>query len=315
MKMAGIDETEDITGMAVMTEALDPTETEAQEILTGIEARKDLEVMTEMEDGSRTERRTSHKRRAHDTESALMNGDCNMKKMILGTIFMAFIMVAPISATAMGGRVDIGVNIPLPPPIHFAAPPDMVVIPETYVYFVPDVEEEIFFYGGWWWRPWNGRWYRSQSYNSGWAYYESVPSFYRDVPSGWRNNYRQRRWGGRPWNYQRIPQQQVYQNWNNWERDRHWEKQNNWGVQDLRPQQRTQQPAPVAPQQQIQPRLQETPQVPVRQQQSIPKARQLEQQGSQPQTYEEEEQQQPGPPQGKRGKGHKEKQGRQDDGR
>jgi hypothetical protein len=235
-----------------------------------------------------------------------------MNKLIIGTLFMALMMAAPTSAMAMGGRVDVGISVPLPPPIHFAAPPDMVVIPETYVYFVPDVDEEIFFYGGWWWRPWNGRWYRSQSYNSGWSYYESVPSFYRDVPSGWRNDYRQRRWGGRPWNYQRIPQQQVYQNWNNWERDRHWEKQNNWGVQDLRPQQRTQQPAPVAPQQQIQPRLQDTPQVrePVRQQQLKPKARQLEQKGSQAQTYEEEEQQQPEPPKGKRGKGHKEKQGR-----
>jgi len=269
-----------------------------------------------MKDVNRTERRTSHKRLTHDTELGLTNGDYKMNKLILGIIFLALIMVTPISATAMGGRIDVGVSIPLPPPIHFAAPPDMVVIPETYVYFVPDVDEEIFFYGGWWWRPWNGRWYRSQSYSSGWDYYQDVPSFYRQIPSGWRNDYRQRRWGGRPWNYQRIPQQQVHQNWNSWERDRHWEKQNNWGVQDLRPQPRSQQPAPVVQPQQIQPQLHDTPQVrePVKQYQPRSKDLKTEQQDSPSKTYEEEPQQ-PGSQQGKRGKRYKEKQGRQDDDR
>lgn len=304
--MAGMEETEDIKGTVVTTGVRDTTETVAPE---------GLKVMTEMEDVIRRERHTSHKRRGHDTESELTNGGCKMKKIILGTIFMALTMVSPVSAMAMGGRVDVGVSIPLPPPIHFAAPPDMVVIPETYVYFVPDIDEEIFFYGGWWWRPWNGRWYRSQNYSSGWGYYQDVPSFYREIPSGWRNDYRQHRWGGRPWNYQRIPQQQVHQNWNNWERDRHWEKQNNWGVQDLKPQQRSQQPAPVVQQQQIQPRLHDTPKVrePVRQQQPRPKARQLEQQRSQPRTYKV--QKQSGTQKGKPGKGYKEKQGRQDDDR
>lgn len=165
-----------------------------------------------------------------------------MKKLLWGTIFLALIMAVPMPAMAMG-RVDIGVRIPLPPPIGFAGPPDMVVIPETYVYVVPDVDVDIFFYGGWWWRPWEGRWYRSQNYSSGWGYYEGTPSFYRSVPSGWRNDYRQRRWGSHQWNYQRIPHQQVQRNWQGWERDRHWEKQNTWNVRDLRkPQTRTQQP-------------------------------------------------------------------------
>mgnify|MGYP000882778056 CR=1 FL=1 len=165
-----------------------------------------------------------------------------MNKLLLGKILLALIFVMPTSASAMGGRVDVGVSIPLPPGIVFSAPPEMVVIPETYVYVVPDVDVDIFFYGGWWWRPWEGRWYRSQSYNSGWAHYQSVPSFYREIPSGWRNDYRQRRWGGQPWNYQRIPHQQVQQNWSGWEKNKHWEKQNTWGVRGLKPQARSQQP-------------------------------------------------------------------------
>jgi hypothetical protein len=119
----------------------------------------------------------------------------------------------------------------------FSGPPSLVVIPETYVYVVPDVNVDVFFYGGWWWRPWEGRWYRSQSYNSGWGYYEGTPSFHSSVPSGWRNDYKQRRWKGQEWNQQRVPHQEVQRNWQGWERDRHWERQNTWGVRDLRRQQ------------------------------------------------------------------------------
>jgi len=163
-----------------------------------------------------------------------------MKKLIFGTILLALIIAVPIPTMA---GVDIGINISLPPPIGFAGPPEMVVLPETYIYVVPDSDVDIFFYGGWWWRPWNGRWYRSHYYNSGWGYYQGVPSFYSEIPSGWRNDYREHRWGGHQWNYQRIPQQQVQQNWRGWEKNKHWEKQNTWGVQDLKPRTRTQQPS------------------------------------------------------------------------
>jgi hypothetical protein len=192
---------------------------------------------------------------------------------------LALIMAVPIPTMAMG-RVDVGVSIPLPPPIGFAGPPEMVVIPETYIYVVPDSDEDIFFYSGWWWRPWNGRWYRSQNYSSGWGYYQGIPSFYVSVPSGWRNDYRQRRWGGHEWNYQRIPQQQVQQNWQGWERDRHWEKQNTWGVRDLRPRTRSQQPS-----QTVQPKPQARPQYrEVQQQQSRPQARDIREQQYRPQS-------------------------------
>ena len=108
-----------------------------------------------------------------------------MKKTLIGMMLLAFVPVSPVPATA---GVDVGVSISLPPLIVFSAPPEVVVIPETYVYVVPDVDVDIFFYDGWWWRPWEGRWYRSRHYDSGWSYYRRVPSFYRRVPSGWRND-------------------------------------------------------------------------------------------------------------------------------
>ncbi len=58
-----------------------------------------------------------------------------MKKLFLGTILLALVLVFPAPTMA---RVDVDVSISLPPPIVFAAPPEVVVIPETYVYVVPD---------------------------------------------------------------------------------------------------------------------------------------------------------------------------------
>jgi len=123
----------------------------------------------------------------------------------------------------------------LPPPIPFAAPPEMVVIPETYVYVAPDIAVDLFFWGGWWWRPWEGRWYRSHYYNRDWSYYNSVPSFYFDVDPGWRGYYRDRNWYGHRWDYERIPNQRLQQNWRSWQNDRRWERRGTWGLQNYQP--------------------------------------------------------------------------------
>ena len=69
-----------------------------------------------------------------------------MKKLLFGTMFWALVIVVPIPTMA----VDIHVSIPLPPPIVFAAPPEMIVIPETYAYVAPDIDADLFFWSGWW---------------------------------------------------------------------------------------------------------------------------------------------------------------------
>jgi len=151
------------------------------------------------------------------------------------TMLLALLCVFPVPSMA---GVNVSVGISLPPLIAFSGPPEVVVIPNTYVYAVPEVGVDIFFYNGWWWRSWEGRWYRSKHYNSGWSHYGRAPSFYRQVPSGWRNNYRDRRWDGHQWNHQRIPQRQLQRNWRTWEKNKHWERKNSWGVQ--RPKYRSQ---------------------------------------------------------------------------
>ena len=156
-----------------------------------------------------------------------------MKKLLFGTMLLALVIVVPIPTMA---AVDINVNISLPPPIVFAAPPEVIVMPDTDdVYAVPDIDVDMFFWNGWWWRLWEGRWYRSHYYDRGWGYYNNVPSFYFDVDPGWRGYYRDHNWYGHRWNYERIPNQRLQQNWKGWHNDRHWEKQGTWGVQGYQP--------------------------------------------------------------------------------
>lgn len=154
-----------------------------------------------------------------------------MIKFLFRILFFAVVGVLPVVTMA---AEEISVGIALPPPMVFSTPPEVVVLPDTDVYVVPDVDEEIYFYGGWWWRPWQGRWYRSEYYDREWRYYDSVPSFYLDVDLGCRGFYRNHEWYGQRWSYERIPHQELWQDWMRWQNDRHWEKQGSWGVEGYR---------------------------------------------------------------------------------
>ena len=166
---------------------------------------------------------------SRETDILCLKGGSKMKKLFLGVFFLALAIVIPISAMA---GVNISVGISLPPPVVFEAPPDVVVLPDSDdVYVVPGIDVDLFFWNGWWWRPWEGRWYRSHYYNRGWGYYDSVPSFYFDVDPGWRGYYRDHNWRGHAWNYERIPDRRLRQNWRSWHNNRHWERQGTWGVQ------------------------------------------------------------------------------------
>jgi hypothetical protein len=165
-----------------------------------------------------------------------------MKRLLFGTIVLALVSVFPVMTMA-GVDVSVGIGIPLPPPITFAAPPPVVVLPDTDgVYVAPDVGVDIFFWNGFWWRPWEGRWYRSPYYDRGWVYFDSVPRFYYDVDPYWRGNYLNHNWHGHIWNYQRIPHAQFQQNWKTWQSNRSWGNQRTWGVQGYtqKPQQQRQ---------------------------------------------------------------------------
>ena len=92
-----------------------------------------------------------------------------MKKSIyrvLGVtvLFGAMFALGGTKEASAGLQVNIG--IAAPPPLQFAAPPDVYVVPSgsSYVYMVPDYDG-IYFYGGNWYRYYNDDWFRSSRYN------------------------------------------------------------------------------------------------------------------------------------------------------
>jgi len=137
-------------------------------------------------------------------------------------IVIAAILLLSLGFSSKGvARVSINIGIPLPPPFVFSAPPPVVVIPGTNVYFCPDLEADIFFYGGNWYRPYEGRWYYASSYNGPWvvADISRVPRVLVSLPPGaWRV----------PPGYHRIPHAQFRENWRRWEHERHWDGDRDW---------------------------------------------------------------------------------------
>jgi len=122
------------------------------------------------------------------------------------------------SRTTAQVSIDVGINLPPPPPLAIPAPPPMFVIPQTYVYFAPDVVDlDIFFYGGYWYRPYRGHWYRSGAYNGKWVYLspKKVPPVLLNLPPDFRHV---------PPGYRHIPYGDVKKNWKKWEKDKYWEK-------------------------------------------------------------------------------------------
>jgi hypothetical protein len=157
-----------------------------------------------------------------------------MRKIYFALMLLTVAALLPPSLAR--AEVNVSIGFALPEPVVFAAPPEMVVLPESNdVYVAPDSDVDLFFWNGLWWRPWEGRWYRSHWYNRGWTYYHKVPSFYYDVDPGWRGYYRDRNWSGNRWDYERIPNQRLNRNWKKWQTNHYWQRNNNWGVENHQP--------------------------------------------------------------------------------
>ena len=125
-------------------------------------------------------------------------------------------LVLVLTGAATQSEAGVNVNISLPA-IRFVAPPDVVVIPGTYVYMVPDIDADFLFYQGYWWRPYEGHWYRSKDYKGPWRNVES-----RSITSGLRalpQDYRHRLSPG----HERIHYGDVQKNWKQWEKEKHWD--------------------------------------------------------------------------------------------
>ncbi|MBI5675083.1 MAG: hypothetical protein HZC48_04510 [Nitrospirae bacterium] len=146
-----------------------------------------------------------------------------MKKIKSSLVVIGvLLLVLTGSATRSEAEVNVSVGINLPV-FRFSAPPEVVVIPGTYVYIVPDIDVDILFYQGYWWRPYEGRWYRSRDYRGQWRYVKPwrIPRGLKALP----HDYRYRLSPG----YERVPYGNVQKNWKKWEREKYWDRR---GEQD-----------------------------------------------------------------------------------
>jgi len=137
-----------------------------------------------------------------------------VKKLLFGTVFLLVVSVLPVTAIA---QVQVGINIGVPPPFAFSAPPELVVVPSgpDYVYMVPGTVG-LYFHGGYWYRHHGGHWFRAVSYSDPWAPIEIglVPAPIVVVPPDYILNM--------PQGYRRIHYHDFHRNWRGWERNRYW---------------------------------------------------------------------------------------------
>ena len=138
-----------------------------------------------------------------------------MKKSLLhvfaaGTLFVLSGLFMPVAGNA---EVNVNITVPLPG-LVIPAPPALVVVPGSYVYYPPDVGVDIFFFHGYWYRPYRGGWYLANGYNGPWHFIrpERVPRAVYGMQPGFRSVSR----------YERLPYGQVRKNWRTWEKERHW---------------------------------------------------------------------------------------------
>jgi hypothetical protein len=126
-----------------------------------------------------------------------------------------------------GAGVESDVNVVPPPGYVFPDPPEVAVIPGTYVYVVPDINVDILFYHGYWYRPYGGRWYWARFYNGPWVYLAPgrVPRVLLELPPGYRRL---------PPGYHHIPYGHLQANWERWERERYWHGDREWREHDWR---------------------------------------------------------------------------------
>jgi hypothetical protein len=141
-----------------------------------------------------------------------------MKKQVFAAIGLNSMLLMLCLLSPLKSNAEVNVNIAIPlPGLAISAPPAMIVIPGTYVYYPPDVGADIFFYHGYWYRPYRGQWFISAGYNGPWGsvavgkvprVVRGLPPYYRRVPPG----------------YERMPYGTVRGNWRTWEREQYWDR-------------------------------------------------------------------------------------------
>ncbi len=127
------------------------------------------------------------------------------EEFLISAMLLGMLAGAHPGDAAAAVNINIGIGAPLPA-VVLAAPPQVVLIPGSPVYYAPDAGINLFFYSGRWYRRHNNGWYRASYYNGPWAYmppsrvpaaFVRIPgNYYRPMPYGlqkkrWREEERE----------------------------------------------------------------------------------------------------------------------------
>jgi hypothetical protein len=118
------------------------------------------------------------------------------RSRMLGTMVFASIAVATglllASVMSVAGQVSVDIGIRLP------SPPRLVIIPDTPVYYAPDVSANYFRYGKQYWVFKDDQWYVARQPRGPWSLVERerVPTpilrvpvrYYRAAPAEWHDH-------------------------------------------------------------------------------------------------------------------------------
>jgi hypothetical protein len=95
------------------------------------------------------------------------------------------------SSSVRAADVSIHVSIPPPPHVIFETQPEVVIVPQTRVEYVPVVTDyDMYRYEKYWYVNRDGYWYRSHSYRGPFRYveYRSLPHAVVVVPAEYRHH-------------------------------------------------------------------------------------------------------------------------------
>lgn len=122
-----------------------------------------------------------------------------MKRLLITAAALATVGLAGLPASSMAAT-SVGVDINIGDPyrggaLHFRSEPDVVLVPDTRVYYVRNYDYDVYRYGSYWYFIDDGRWFRARSYRGPFVYVHStsVPRAIVSVPVRYR-----RHWGGPP---------------------------------------------------------------------------------------------------------------------
>lgn len=118
-------------------------------------------------------------------------------KRLLVLAAVASLWLAALPASSMAAAsVSISIGDPYRgTALQFRSEPDVVLVPETRVYYVRNYDHDVYRYGRYWYFVDDGRWYRARTYRGPFLYVHrtSVPRAIVQVPPRYR-----RHWGGPP---------------------------------------------------------------------------------------------------------------------